>query len=274
MSSDPRTPVTIVAESSYRERLIQWGVAILAAILAAIGARFGIEVPPPPAPPPGQQPPPTEPPQTPPTEPAPNPLAAIVRIGAGNVGCSATIVGPRRPDGRYWVLTAAHCVSGTGQRWQMRFRNGATGGFQVVNFDRQSDWAWGATDSSTEVYPYALLADATPPVGTRIWHAGFGVDVPANREDGTVLAGADSNGQIRMRMSVSSGDSGGGIVIDDVGRIVSTVCCTTRRGAVADVWGASPERMKAGQRDTVDLWDWRPLEMPERAVPKDMPPAP
>lgn len=254
---------------SRREQLTNWAIAVLAALLAAIGARWGIEVPPLPPIVVEPSPPPTQPPQTPPTEPAPNPLAAIVRIGSGNVGCSATIVGPRRPDGRYWVLTAAHCVSGNGQRWSMKFRNGQEGGFRIVNFDRQADWAWGATDSSTDVYPYALLADATPPVGTKLWHAGYGVDVPGNREDGSLLQHADGNGQIRMRLSVSSGDSGGGIVVDDAGRIVSAVCCTTRRGAVADVWGASPERIRSGQRDTVDLWDWHPLEIPERMPVKE-----
>lgn len=272
MANDHTPPLTqLHIVETWRSRAINWAIGIIAAVIAAIGARWGIEVPPPPPSTVDPTPPPTEPPQTPPHEPAPNPLGAIVRIGSGNVGCSATIIGPRRPDGRYWVLTAAHCVSGNGQRWSMRFRNGATGGFTIVNFDRQADWAWGATDSSTEVYPYALLADATPPVGTALWHAGYGVDVPGNREDGQLLAVADANGQIRMRMSVSSGDSGGGVVLDGAGRIVSTVCCTTRRGAIADVWGASPERCRAGQRDAVSLDDWRALEIPVRPVPKEMP---
>lgn len=247
-----------------RDRLINLGLWLGAALLAALLARLGIDAPPPPIVIPDTPTQPTEPPQTPPSEPPPNPLGAIVKIISGNVGCSATVIGPRRPDGRYWVLTAAHCVNGTGQRWTMRFRNGSTAGFTVVNFNRAADYAWGATDSSTEIYPYALLADATPPAGTKVWHAGYGVDVPANREDGTLLAGADGNGQLKFRMSVSSGDSGGGIVMDENGRIVSNVCCTTRRGAVADVWGASPESMRLGQRDTVDLWDWQPIEIPLR----------
>jgi len=138
--------------------------------------------------------------------------------------------------------------------------------------EKTSDHAWGATDASDANYPHALLADATPPVGTKIWHAGYGVDVPANREDGTITAGRDSNGQIRMRLSVSSGDSGGGIVIDSNGRVVSNVCCTSGRGQMADVWGASVESMRAGQSDVAALDEWKPIEVPLRMAPKQ--PAP
>lgn len=247
-----------------REQITNWLLAVVVAVIAALGVRFGIPLPPPPPiivePPPAPPPPP----DTPPTEPKPDALAAIVRISSGNTGCSATIIGPRRPDGRYWVLTAAHCVQATGQRWTMRFRDGRTVGAQVVNFNRTADWCWMATDANNLTLPHALLAENTPAVGTKLWHAGFGVDVPGNREDGTLLAHADSNNQIRMRLSVSSGDSGGGIVIDGQGKIVSTVCCTTRRGAVADVWGASPESIRQGQRDTVDLDQWNPIDVPLR----------
>lgn len=252
-----------------KEQWSNWLIAIVAAALAALATRWGLPAPPPP-PIIIEQPPDKPPlPDAPPKEPDPDPLAAIVRISSGNVGCSATVIGPRRPDGRYWVLTAAHCVNGTGQRWTMKFRDGRSIGAVVTNFNRTADFAWMVTDANNVVLPHALMAESSPPVGTRIWHAGFGVDVPANREDGTVLATADGNGQIRMRLSVSSGDSGGGIVYDQSGRIVSTVCCTTRRGATADVWGAAPEVFRPGQRDNVDLDDWRPLEVPERMPVKE-----
>lgn len=128
------------------------------------------------------------------------------------------------------------------------------------------------TDGNNTVLPHALAAEKSPPVGTRIWHAGYGVDVPGNREDGSVTGAPDGNGQLRFRLSVSSGDSGGGIVIDDSGRVVSSVCCTTNRGTVADVWGCSPERFRAGQRDTVDLDHWHPIDVPLRSIPNEMPP--
>lgn len=274
MATKPEPPLQVVAVLSYRDRLIQWGVAVLAAILAVLGARWGIVIPPPPMPAP-EQPAPTPPtPQPTPPEPTPDPLSAIVQISSGGVGCSATVIGPRRPDGRWWVLTAAHCVERTGQRWTMRFRDGRTAGSTVVSFDRTADYSWMVTDSDSSALPFALLADATPANGTRVWHAGYGVDQPANREDGTVTGGRDSNGQMRFRLSVSSGDSGGGIVLDTAGRVVSCVCCTTRRGEMADCWGAAVESIRAGRRDTVDLWQWNPIDIPLRPVPKDMPPAP
>ena len=131
-----------------RERLVNWLIAIAAAIAAAIGARYGIEIPPPPPVVIPDQPTRPPAPDTPPTEPTPDPLGAIVRISSGNVGCSATVIGPRRPDGRYWVLSAAHCVNGAGQRWTMRFRDGRQTGAVVVNFNRAADWAWLVTDAN------------------------------------------------------------------------------------------------------------------------------
>jgi hypothetical protein len=251
------------------EKILPHVTAILAAALATVGT-WQCAPPPivtPPAIPPTDPAPPT-PPVKPP-EPKPDPLNAIVRIGAPGVGCSATIVGPRRPDGRWWVLTAAHCAKAGGDRWTFKIRDGRVGAFTIVSKNPQADFAWGATDAAGVDYPFALLADATPPVGTKIWHAGFGVDVPANREDGTITGGRDSNGQIRMRMSVSSGDSGGGIVVDADGRIVSNVCCTSGRGQTADVWGASVESMRSGQMETLGLDEWKPIEVPLRMSPKE-----
>lgn len=275
-------PVSVTISTPLRQQLIHWGIAIIASILAALGARYGIQVPPPPVPAPGEQqpaPPSGEPKQAPPDsvpkDPPPDVPNAIVKISSGNVGCSATVIGPRRPDGRYWVLTAAHCVNAPGQRWTMRFRDGRTVGAQVVNFDRAADWAWMVTDGNNVVLPHAFLAEAAPAAGSRIWHAGYGVHIPGNREDGLVVRGdPDANGQVQFRLSVSSGDSGGGIVIDASGHVVSPVCCTTAKGQIADVWGAAPQRSKAGQRDTVDVEAWNPIDMPVRPaveIPKIMP---
>lgn len=253
-----------------------WLQAILTALLAALAAGLGIRVVPPeqppivvpPAPPPIVVPPPPPPPPPTPPEPKPDTLNAIVRISSGNTGCSATIIGPRRHDGRYWVLTAAHCVSGTNQHWGMRFRDGRSMGAVVVNLNKTSDWAWMLTESNTETLPFAYLNESSPPPGTPIWHAGYGVDKPANREDGVVTDVPNSEGQIRMRLSVSSGDSGGGIAITSDGKIVSCVCCTSGRGQVADVWGASVESIRRGQVAVVDLDEWKPIEIPKRMDPK------
>ncbi len=39
-----------------------------------------------------------------------DPVAALGRIRFGNAGCTATVIGPRRPDGKWDVLTAAECL--------------------------------------------------------------------------------------------------------------------------------------------------------------------
>lgn len=253
--------------------------SLITAVIVIAGTLLGLQVVPPKPPeppkppdiilPPSPQPPAPQPPSPP--EPKPDALAAIVRLSADGTGCSGVVIGPRRADGRFWVLTAAHCVNRNGQHWLMRFRDGRSAGAVVVNFNRQADYAWCLTDSNTETLPFALLAESSPPPGTPIWHAGFGVDVPGNTEHGTVTGPPNTDGQIQMSLSVSSGDSGGGIAITADGRIVSCVCCTTRRGAKADVWGASTESIRRGQVAQVSLEEWTPLPIPLREVPAPMP---
>lgn len=246
---------------SARERWITWGLAALAAVLAAIAAGRPITLPPLPV-----NPAPV-PPDAAPITPAPaqpDPLGAIIRISRPGTGCSATIIGPKRIDGRYWVLSAAHCCRETGERWTGRLRDGRTVGLVVVSIDREPDVAWMLTDVDGHGYPFALLADSTPPVGTRVWHAGYGVDKPANREDGAVTGAENAEGQVEYRLSVSSGDSGGGIIMDGAGRVLSPVCCTTAPGQVARVWGASPERCRRAQTVSVSLDEWIPIPIPTR----------
>jgi hypothetical protein len=223
--------------------------------------------------PPGCSPssPPTTPPITPPAPPtSPNTLAAIGRIQFGNAGCTATLINPRRDDGRYDILTAAHCVNGPGQTGTMRLRDGRQFGIKVVSVDTKADVCWCITMNNSEEYPVAILADRSPPVGASVWHAGYGVDVPGNREDGLLEAGPDQNGQCRYRISVSSGDSGGGIAMDYNGHVLSPVCCTTRRGAVGQVWGGAPEVATKLRPKTVGAEEWVPLDVPLRA-PMPMP---
>lgn len=230
-----------------------WPV-ILVALLASMYARHGF-----PLPfeirwtPSGDSPPATSP--TNPTKPAPkaDPVNAITKISSGGTGCSATVVGPRRPDGRWWMLSAAHCVKGAGQKWQCTFRDGRRISATVVNFDRRSDWSWLITDEVHDLLPFAYLAEATPIAGTEIWHAGFGVHVPGNVEKGTVLGKSEDRGQVRMSLSVSSGDSGGGIFRLDNGQLFSCVCCTAAKGRVADTFGSTLENLRQGRSDRVTI---------------------
>jgi len=246
--------------------------ALVAAAIAAFAARYGIVVPPAP---PSAAPLPTEPFRPPDARPdigpspgiPPDAPAAIGRIQFGSSGCTATVIGPRRDDGRYWVLTAAHCVQRIGQTGTMRMLDGRTLGIVAVALDRESDCCWCSTETNSTVLPYANLAAVAPAVGTRIWHAGYGIDRPGSREEGRVDAGPDQRGQIRMTLSVSSGDSGGGICVNDSGEVVSTVCCTTNRGGVGSVWGAGPEAIRRVRPAIQVMDDWAPLDVPLRMAP-------
>lgn len=217
-----------------------------------------------PSPPTAQEPPRGETPPKP-DEPKPDGWNAIGRISIGSTGCSATIIGRKRDDGRYWILTAAHCVPSVGARGRMQFRDGRQIGFEVVAINRNADCSWLISDKTEYVLPYALIADKTPAIGKPIWHGGFGVDRPGNREEGELLAGPDGNGQIGMSLNVSSGDSGGGIFYTETGEVISCVCCTSNRGSRARVWGASPEAIAALKPKREVLEEWTPIEIPLRA---------
>lgn len=256
---------------SRREKIVQWIGFLAAAALAAFGARYGIEIPIP-APPIFNAPPgnPSGPP-APPKEAGPDPANALCRLSFKGVGCSATVIGPRRQDGRWWVLTAAHCSSGVGQHGTIRFLDGRVTGVIVQSINRSADCAWMITEGNSEVYPYALLAVQSPAIGAEVWHAGYGVDRPGNRETGRVFQTALQNGQIAFKLSVSSGDSGGGIIANSAGEVVSCVCCTTDRGKAGTVFGASPESIAASKPTAMVLDDWEPIEVPLIDVPKEMP---
>lgn len=254
-----------------RERLKQFLLTLATVALSILAARYGIPIPPPVVPE-GSIPPPVVvlPPDL--LKPAPSPaepvkpdaVAAICRISFGNAGCTATVIGPRRSDGRWNLLTAAHCVRGVGQLGEARLRDGRSFVVEVTATEVRSDCAWLVTREAQSSLPFALLAERTPPPGTPVFHCGFGVDKPGNREEGSVIDGPNADGQIRFRLSVSSGDSGGGICTTATGEVISAVCCTTARGRVADVWGCSPESARRAAGTAVNGEHWTPLEIPLR----------
>ena len=198
-----------------------------------------------------------------------DPVNALGRIRFGNAGCTATIIGPRRPDGRWDVLTAAHCVTGVGQRGSLMLKDGRTLGIRVVAHHKTPDVAWCVTEEQVADLPYAVIARENPKPGTAIWHRGYGVDQPGNREEGEVESGEDANGQLRMRLSVSSGDSGGGIFRADTNELVSVVCCTSDMARKAWMWGAATEVIR-GTRPRADAdIGWEPVPIPLRSWPID-----
>ena len=205
-------------------------------IAAMLGYQITMPPPqPPPAPPPVQPPgfivippspvPPAEivPPITPPSN--IDPVKATVRIRHGNAGCTATILSQRPGPGRYYVLTAAHCVRGARGLGTLTLSDGRSYPFSILRSNAQADVAL-LEITAPEGLPVAEIADGEPSVGTVVWHQGYGVDRPGNRENGLIAGPVDRNGQLPMTLSVSSGDSGSGIFRSDNGQLVSVVRCT------------------------------------------------
>ena len=261
-------PQTIVAKIRQWLTLV---MAILAAISGTTVARFQCAAP---------ISPPTSSPISPPSNPSPggkgepNPTeknsepdtnAAIGKIQLGNFGCTATIIGKRRADGRHNILTAHHCTAGAPREGAMNLPDGTTFRITFISSDPRSDHAWFATTLPGDPLPYALLADAIPVAGDKVYHKGFGVDRPGNVERGTVTNGDNGAGQTQFRISVSSGDSGGGIALNASGRVLSPVCCTTAKGQIADVWGATCVECKKTMPAISPAFDeWTPIDIPIR----------
>ena len=193
-----------------------------------------------------------------------DPVNALGRIRFGTAGCTATVIGPRRPDGRWDVLTAAHCVSGVGARGTLTLKDNRSVGIRVVAFHKTPDVAWCVTDDEVKDLPYAVIAESNPAVDTPVWHMGFGVDKPGNREDGTVAERENGQGQLRMVLSVSSGDSGGGIFRADTNELVSVVCCTSGMARKVSMWGCSAEVARRTRPKAADDADdaWVPVPIP------------
>lgn len=176
--------------------------------------------------------------------------------------CSATIVGPRNPDGTYRLVSAAHCCTRVGERVRLVMRDGRSFTGEYIAIDRTSDVSVIRSDRVEGFLPFALVADTDPEPNLTIWHAGYGVDRPGNREAGVVTGSVNGAGQIAYRLSVSPGDSGGGIIADSAGHLLSPVCCTTRPGAVGTVYGAAPSRVKKLLAVETSLADLPPIAMP------------
>lgn len=203
-----------------------------------------------------------------------DPPAAIAKISFPPFACTAAPIGPRRKDGRWDVLTAAHCVDHVrvGTRGTMRLLDGRTIGVIVAVVDSTCDVCWLVTEEAVEDMPYANLAKENPAVGTAVWHAGYGIDRPGNREEGVVTGGENSRGQLAFTLNVSSGDSGGPIMRKDTSEVVSCVCCTQGRGIKTTMYGGSvaqARRLRPGEKvaepavERPGEFKWTPIEIPQ-----------
>jgi hypothetical protein len=235
---------------------------------------------------------PPVPPDTPPPpgggEPKPTPRAALGRIQFGSAGCTATPIWPRRADGKWDIITAAHCMGGVGSRGTYTTSDGRRIPVRVTVHERGSDLAWLVTEQPVDSLPYAVMARTMPAAGTKVWHAGFGVDKPGNREDGEVVNPSAGNNQATYMISVSSGDSGGGIFRDDTGEWLGAVCCTRAKGVRATVWAGTAVRAwqlrPGGAAEPADLQQDREMPRgaehplltldPAQGWPEEAPPSP
>lgn len=180
------------------------------------------QAPPQPAPPGFPFPFPFPPVNPPAPKPTADPEGATVRISVGNSGCTATVCHPRRADGRWELLTAAHCVRGVGSVGTARFKDGKSLPFEVIAYERNYDLAWGVINH-TGPLPAAFVATSRPPAGSAVWHMGYGVHRPGNRETGEVKGYSSGGSTVYTSLSVSSGDSGSGVFSSDTGELIGVV---------------------------------------------------
>lgn len=191
-----------------------------------------------------------------------DPAKATVKLRWGNSACTATVIGPRRADGRWWILSAAHCTEGVGSRGKVLLPDGRTLAVEVMARNSSADLSWLLCDEKGMDLPFAVLSAANAKPGAKIWHCGFGDDKPGNRETGEVLAGANDDGKIRMMLSVSPGDSGSGIFSEETGELIAVTCCTSMIRRKASMYGGGAVAARLLKPADVSEQDVAPREMP------------
>lgn len=140
---------------------------------------------------------------------------------------TGTVIGPQRPDGRWYVLTAAHVVAKVEKTKFILLEKQLA--VSVVARDNTSDVAWLLTDARHDGLAFALLAESAPKKGDKIWHNGFGSKRVVHH--GTVRAETQSNGQIWTDMVGTFGDSGSAIFRKSDNKVVGVLCGTPNHQA-------------------------------------------
>jgi len=248
----------------------------LAAIVALVwlaGRGSVPSVPPPPAPQPPPappvEPPLPSPPPSPPAPPAPptipNPVESIVKLSFGGAGCTATITDVQPRPHEYLVLSAAHCVE-RGQNGKIQLKDGTVHSVELVHSAWNPDTSVLLLKTSQRV-PTAKVRSANVPVGTRVWHMGYGVRAPGSHEQGSVKSHSKERQEYSIAIDASSGDSGSGIFADDDGQVVAVLWGTDGRVTLASDTAAINQSITAALaklRRTYNEFDWRPQELPRR----------
>lgn len=251
-----------------RDHIIQIIGTLIGAILAGfLAGKIPGGIPGLPAPPqPGQvQPGEVQPVPPPPVVPKADPMGARVKLRTTKGGCTGVVINEQRPDGRYLVATASHCVGRVGESASGVLPSGEQIQLVVQSIDRRSDCAWMLTAPTPHALPFARLAAAPPTPGRRVWVAGYGVQAPGVQRWGTFIGGPSPDGQLNYRIAVSPGDSGGPIVDDETGEVYGVVCCTASFGVDASVFAAGPAALRAAMpKGVLDEADSVPVPLPHR----------
>lgn len=233
--------------------------ALTAALIALLTAR---QLPTPLVPP---VPPPPPAPVAPPATDAKDAIGRLVFSGGY---CSATPITALSDGKTQTLLTASHCLKTVGEVCQFFTRGGRMVSCRVTAINREADAGLLVTELLSEPLAYLNLAATTPAAGTDVFQAGWGIDVPGNVERGHVLQRDSGQGQVIYELSVSPGDSGGGICVTASGEVLSPVCCTTNLAAVGQVWGARPEEVHKMIASPASFVDVPPSRMPARSPVK------
>lgn len=190
-------------------------------------------------------------------------IAAVGRVQFGGGACSSQAVYPRRTDGRWDVLCAAHCVTAAGQRGRMRIKDGREFGVTVVAVNKPADAVWLRTDDVIERLPAVLLADDDAQAGDIVWQSGYGWNQPGVVKEGTCDGARQADGKQPFVISLSQGDSGGGFFRASDNRLVSVACCTTEIAKKALAFGPSVTAIKALRLTAASWDDWSPSPVPQ-----------
>lgn len=198
------------------------------------------------------QPPPPQFHPAPPTTPSPPPpenethartrAATVAVLQAHASGTGTNIDDPDDPN-RDYVVTANHVVDRTNEPVTITDAEGRKSRGRVIARDKDADLALIQVEPPRPNRTVATIAAAPKPIGTAIYHHAHGMHRPQNLETGTVRTTYRTDGQDTFTLSVSAGDSGGGIFDAETGELVAVIAATTAKNRDAIVFAGNALRI-------------------------------